>query len=95
MTNFLDSLKVYAQSYTETSREPFGTNELAKMASAKVVKSEYGLSAEITLKAGGVCYMPMSRDSSLTEGTIIDLTKVVIITLERSGEVIRRMEESI
>jgi len=38
------------------------------------------------LKTGATTYIPLDLSSNLTTGTIIDITKVKLLTLEKDGE---------
>lgn len=83
---FLDKLRTYAGSWSETSREPLSKTEQALVESVEVVEGNYGLSMCFIMKAGGKKFMPLSRDSQLEEGDSVDIKSVEIITLERDGD---------
>lgn len=83
---FLSSLRTYAQSWSETARAKFGTDDIAEVNKAEVVTSEYGLSACFFMKGGGRKYMPLSRDVEAEEGDSINLRKAEVITLSREGD---------
>lgn len=83
---FLDKLRTYAGSWSETGREKLSKAEQASVESAEVVEGQYGLSMCFVMKAGGKKFMPLSRDSQLEEGDSVNVKSVEIITLERDGE---------
>ena len=53
---------------------------------AEVVESQYGFSVCFFMKSGGQTYVPLDQNSSLGIGSIVDLTKAQLVTLERPGE---------
>lgn len=80
------TLQTYAQPWEETEREAFTKEEIKEIKSAKVVKSEYGLSACFMLKSGGQRYIPLSREVQAEEGESIDVKNAEIVTLSRMGD---------
>lgn len=87
---FLDSLRTYAGSWLETSREKLSASELKTVDHIEVVErdNDWGTSVSMCfiMKGGGKKFVPLSRDSDLTEGDTVDPKSVEIITLERDGE---------
>ena len=90
--NIFASLQKYATRYEVKDTRSFNTEELAQISSAKVVASQYGMSVCFYMKAGGQTYVPISRDSICQVGDAVDVTKVKILTLEKDGETINRIE---
>lgn len=87
---FLDSLRTYAGSWFETSREKLSASELKTVDHIEVVEREndWGTSVSMcfVMKGGGRKFVPLSRDSNLDPGDTVDPKSVEIITLERDGE---------
>lgn len=83
--NILNSLKVYRGTWEVTERRKFNAEELASAKSAVVVEGDYNNAVKITIDGGDV-YIPVSENSSLTLGQIVDLTKVELLTLSRPGD---------
>lgn len=85
--NIFSGLQVYGGSWSVVADKTRGFNdeELALIARAEVVPSEYGNSVCFFMKSGGQTYIPLSRDSSLCAGDSIDVKKVKLLTLHRDG----------
>ena len=87
---FLDSLTTYAGSWSEVSRDKLSASEIKSVENITVISREndWGTSVSMCffMKAGGRKYIPLSRDSKLEEGDIVDPKSVEIITLERDGD---------
>lgn len=90
--NIFAGLQKYATRYEVKDTRSFNTEELAQISSAKVVASQYGMSVCFYMKAGGQTYVPVSRDSICQVGDVVDVTKAKILTLEKDGETINRIE---
>ena len=86
MASIFDKLEVYAQKWALKSSRPFNSNELSAVSNAVVVDSDYGKSVCFFMKSGGRTYLPLSTESSLEAGEIVDLSTAKIITLSKSGE---------
>lgn len=84
--NVFDVLTHYGEGYILKSKRPFTAKELAAIRMVKAVRSHYGMSACFFLVGGGQSYIPLSKDTHLTEGTIIDMTKANLLTLNRADE---------
>lgn len=84
--NIFDSLKKYNEAWQVVSSRNFDPEEIESVIHAKVVESQYGLSACFFMKGGGQKYIPMSRDSVVTTGDDIDVAKAKLIVLRRDGE---------
>lgn len=85
--NIFSALQVYGGSWNVVADKTRGFNaeELALIDRAEVVASEYGNSVCFFMKSGGQSYIPLSRDSSLTVGDSVDVSKAKLLTLHRDG----------
>lgn len=87
---FLDSLRTYAGAWEVTNTEKLSAAELKTVDKIEVVSkdNEWGTSVSMCffMKGGGRKYVPLSRDSQLEEGDIVDPKSVEILTLERDGD---------
>lgn len=83
---------IYAQGWQEVARRGFTSDEIKEVVKAVVVDSQYGSSCCFMMAAGGNVYIPMSTNSVSGVGETLDLTKAQIVTLERNGERIDRIE---
>lgn len=85
--NIFSGLQVYGGSWNvvEEKTRSFNAEELALIDHAEVVASEYGNSVCFFMHGGGQSYIPLSRDSQLTVGDTVDVTKAKLLTLHRDG----------
>ena len=90
--NIFAGLQRYATRYEVKDIRSFNAEELAQISSAKVVTSQYGMSVCFYMVEGGQTYVPVSRDSVCQVGDAVDVTKAKILTLEKDGETINRIE---
>ena len=86
MANIFSSLRVYAGKWNLKSSRAFSPEEVAAVASAVVVASQYGNSVCFTMVGGGQTFIPLSQNSAKAVGESIDLTTAKLLTLEKSGE---------
>ena len=86
MANIFSSLRVYAGKWNLKSSRAFSPEEVAAVASAVVVASQYGNSVCFTMVGGGQTFIPLSQDSAKAVGDPIDLASAKLLTLEKSGE---------
>lgn len=84
--NIFSNLKVYPGKWIEKEARKFTADEVAAIQTAKVVESKYGASICFIMKAGGECFIPCDANSSYAIGSVIDPTKVEVVTLSREGE---------
>ena len=71
----------------------FTKEETDKVASAEVVPSQYGKSVKFSLVGGGCVYIPVSSNSVIAIGQVVDLNTANILTLSKPGEAsIERIE---
>ena len=90
--NIFAGLQKYATKFQVTGTRPFSPEEISEVRSAKVVASQYGLSICFFMAEGCQKYIPVSRDSIATVGDTVDLSKAKILTLEKDGDKINRIE---
>lgn len=83
--NIFQSLNVYGGSWNVTNSRTFSDAEINAVRSAEVVASEYGNSVCFFMVSGGQTYIPLSKDSTLTVGDKVDLSKAKLLTLSREG----------
>ena len=86
MASIFDKLEIYAQKWALKSSRSFSSDELSAVSNAVVVDSNYGKSVCFFMKAGGRTYLPLSTESSLVAGEVVDLSTAKLITLSKSGE---------
>lgn len=98
MLNIFASLKVYAGKWTpkqnmvdENGRpvsnpRNLSAEEIATIASAIVVPSQYGNSVQFTRIDGGMQFIPLDKESTLGIGDTVDITKAKLLTLCKQGE---------
>ena len=84
--SIFDSLKQYANKWSEKDRMNFTEEDKAEIIEAVVVDSQYGLSGRFTRKNGNVVYIPMAKECTLGSGESIDMDKAQVITLTKPGE---------
>lgn len=81
-----DTLKQYANKWSEKGRRNFTEEEQSEIIEAVVVDSQYGLSGKFTRRSGAVVYLPMDKNCTLGSGEAIDMAKAQLITLTKPGE---------
>ena len=86
MANIFSSLRVYAGKWNLKSSRAFSPEEVAAVASAVVVASQYGNSVCFTMVGGGQTFIPLSQNSAKAVGDSIDLASAKLLTLEKPGE---------
>ena len=92
MENIFGSLRVYAGKWNLVSSRAFNEVEKATIARAEVVPSQYGPACCFFMKSGGQTYIPVSTNSSLAVGDTVNMETAKLVTLERDGEVVTRVE---
>ena len=85
-SSFLESLRTYAGQWSVKSSAKLSADEAAQIRSITVQASDFGLSACLLMYGGGRKYVPVSRDSALAEGDVVNKNSVQVITLEKEGE---------
>lgn len=86
MGNIFNSLRVYASKWNLKSSRAFSPEEVAAVASAVVVASQYGNSVCFTMVGGGQTFIPLSQNSTKAAGDSINLASAKLLTLEKPGE---------
>ena len=86
MANIFSSLRVYAGKWNLKSSRAFSPEEVAAVASAVVVASQYGNSVCFTMVSGAQAYIPLSQNSAKAVGDSIDVASAKLLTLEKPGE---------
>lgn len=84
--NIFASLRIYAGKWSEKNARAFAPEEVSAVEKAEVVESNYGFSVCFFMAGGGQTYIPLDQNSSASIGTLIDLTKAQLVTLQRPGE---------
>jgi hypothetical protein len=84
--NIFANLKLYASKWSVTNSREFTPEEISSVTNAVVVSSEYGNSVQFAMAGGGMTFIPLSQDSTLTVGEVVDLNKARLLTLSKSGE---------
>ena len=92
MSNFFSSKQVYGPKWSLVDSRNFTEEEKNMISSTKVVPSEYGLSMCFMLKSGGAVYTPLSKNSSYKVGDTPNMDQLKVLTLEREGETIEKIE---
>jgi len=85
-SDYKDKLVVHNNGWKEKGRRSFSLDEIAAVARAEVVPSQYGNSVCFFMNTGGQTYIPLSQYSTLTIGDTIDLRTAKLITLCREGD---------
>ena len=86
MANIFSSLRVYAGKWNLKASRAFSPEEVAAVASAVVVASQYGNSVCFTMVGGGQTFIPLSQNSAKAVGDSIDLASAKLLTLGKPGE---------
>lgn len=83
--NIFDSLRSYAASWQVKDMRNFGSHEIQLVKDAEIVPSDYGNSVCFTMINGVKKFIPLDKDSTLSVGDKVDLTKAMLVTLCREG----------
>ena len=81
-----NDIKVYAGKWSVVKESPLSAEDAAMIASGVVVDSMFGLSVCFVMMAGGKTYFPVTSDSEVGAGSIVDINNVSIVELAKSGE---------
>lgn len=93
MSSIFDNKRRYeCTNWEEVNRRSFTPDEIAQVESAKVTQGDYGLNCCFFMKGGGRIYFPFSKASVVVEGAAIDIRELDLITLQRDGKCIDRVE---
>lgn len=84
--NIFGTLKTYAGKWSLKSSRKFEDEEINAVSKAEVVPSSYGNSVCFFMKSGGNKYIALSNDATVGVGDLVDLSKALLLTLEKAGE---------
>lgn len=84
--NIFESLKWYAPKWEVKNSREFTPEEIRSVVNAVVVPSQYGNSVQFAMAGGGMTFIPLSQDSTLTVGEVVDLNRARLLTLSKRGE---------
>lgn len=86
--NIFDSLQMYAGKWSVKNVRNFTSDEQSRVASIKVVASQFGKSACFFMKNGQQSYIPLDKDSELTTpvDAVLSFDDIELMTLERMGD---------
>ena len=94
--NWFENLTLYRGSWEESKREALDESIKSQLAKAEVIFNEgrhdddwdipESLQVKLTLKDGRTGYMKLSTKSQRQAGDVLDLDKIVVITLSRAGD---------
>lgn len=87
--DFLGSLQSYGGKFTVTNTQQVDTSGVDRI---RVVDSEYGPEMCFFMKNGRVKYSKLSNLSTLQVDDAVKVDSVKVITLERDGEEINRVD---
>lgn len=83
-------LRVYGESWKVVASQVLGKDDVAGITGAYITSSEYGPSVCMHLKAGGMQYLSVDRDSQEKAeenmGKEVNLIGLTLKKLERDGE---------
>lgn len=87
MSSIFGNLKKYGGSWKIESVLKFDDEDLSLIEKGVVVKSTYGISLKMYLRAGGSYYIPIDdRDTTYQIDDVVDLSKVRCKYLVKEGE---------
>jgi len=86
LPNYKDKLVDENRGWRIKETRPFSPGEIAAVARAEVVPSQYGNSVCFFMNGGGQTYIPLLNTSSLTVGDSVDLKTAKLVTLCREGK---------
>ena len=81
-----DKLVEQGRGWRIKETRPFSPDEIAAVARAEVVPSQFGNSVCFFMNGGGQTYIPLLNYSSLTIGDSVDLKTAKLVTLCREGD---------
>ena len=84
--NIFSSLHAYAGKWSVSNSRKFNDEEIAMVTKAEVVPSQYGSSVCFFMKNGQMKFIPLSSNSSLKDGDLVNLQEASLITLSKEGE---------
>jgi len=84
--NIFSALRVYAGKWAVKAARKFTNDEIAAVAKATVVDSQYGQSVQFMMRTGGMTFIPLDQNSAKSTGEEIDLSQAELVTLSKEGE---------
>ena len=89
-----DKLVEQEMGWTVKSTRSFNPEEIAAVKRAEVVPSQYGNSVCFFMQTGGQTYIPLSKQSKLSVGDVLDIRSAKLITLcgKGKGDIYRVIE---
>lgn len=86
--NIFQTVKIYAGKWNEKSARALSKEEIEEVKSTIVQPSKWGLSLLMYLNSGGQVYFPIDKSSldKVKSGDVVDTSKLLWVTLEKSGE---------
>ena len=76
----------YYHKWVIKEKRAFSEEEKDLVSHAVVVKGQYGFCAKFYMKSGGYKFIPLTNESKVAEGDIIELQNAHVITLSKLGE---------
>ena len=86
LPEYKDKLVEQEMGWIVKSTRPFSSEEILLVARAEVVPSQYGNSVCFFMNTGGQTYIPLSRQSKLTVGDVLDIKTAKLVTLCQKGK---------
>ena len=86
------SRTIHGEKWNVVSKRHFNAEECATIKSVIVVDSKYGKSACFFIVTGGMMFIPLSNDCTRTVGEVLDMEKIELVTLERNGSTLDRID---
>ena len=92
--NVFAGQKVYGDGWNETNRRDFNDFEKSMVEHAEAHMGDYGMSLCCYLRGGGKVYFGFSKacQSTVPEGMSFSLCDLSILTLERDGKTVIKVE---
>ena len=86
MENLFNSLTHYG-SWTLENERKFNDAEISAVASATIVKSDWGKSVLFMMKSGGSCFVPVGRQSvdKVQVGQNVNIENMRLLRLSKPG----------
>lgn len=92
-SNLFAEKKVYGEnSWEEIDRRKFNTKEKSQIKYAICKDGNYSPACVFFLRAGGQIWIPFTKASKVTTGEKFSMDELMVVTLEKDGETIERIE---
>lgn len=92
MANIFDSAQSYGSSWEVTNVRKFTDEELLMTKDVEIVEGEWGTSVKCFMVGGGTKFFGLGKHSRGEIGDHPDLAKARILTLEREGKSVIKIE---